>query len=144
VRPDVRAPGERRQPETVDRDRRRAACCWSRALGLSRCNWRRGEQPTAASQRRLSGTWIDAQAQANYSVQVNPDGSFSGSGTSAASRPDPGRLPGPDGPLRRGRRRHAISGGLQWGRQCHLNWRTDDGSGGQLHVNTRRGAPCPS
>jgi len=93
----------------------------------------------------LSGTWIDAQAQATYSVQVNPDGSFSGSGTVAG---EPASI---QGGFQGQMARYVVvaggmqyPGGLQWDGQCHLNWRTDDGGGGQLHVNHAPGAPCPS
>jgi tRNA A-37 threonylcarbamoyl transferase component Bud32 len=93
----------------------------------------------------LSGTWIDGEAQATYQVQVNPDGSFSGSGNVAG---EPAQI---QGGFQGNTARYVVvaggmqyPGGLQWDGQCHLNWRTDDGAGGQLHVNHPPGAPCPT
>lgn len=94
----------------------------------------------------LSGNWIDGQAQANYSVQVNGDGSFSGSGVIGPA----GQPVSIQGAFQGQSARYTVSaqgmqypGGMQWDGGCHINWQTDDGSAGQLHVNHAPGAPCP-
>ena len=93
----------------------------------------------------LSGTWVDAENQASYSVQVNGDGSFSGDGSAQGSPVSlQGAFQGPTAQYA------ALSGGMQypglmqWDGQCHIDWRMADGSGsGRLHVNHPPGAPCP-
>jgi hypothetical protein len=104
-----------------------------------------GTQAGGSALTALSGSWIDGENQASYSVQVNGDGSFSGAGTAAG---EPISLQG--GFQGQNARYAALAGGIQypgtmqWDGQCHIDWRLDDGSGGgRLHVNHAPGAPCP-
>ncbi len=100
--------------------------------------------PSSSSASTLSGSWVDAENGASYQVQVGQDGSFSGSGNAGGM---PVTIQG--GFEGQGARYAVIAGGLQypgsmqWDGQCHINWRTDDGSGGRIHVNHPPGAPCP-
>lgn len=85
----------------------------------------------------LSGDWLDANADAAYTVQVNPDGSFGGSGMVAGQ---PAQI---QGGFQGQMARYVVAvdgmqypGEMRWDGQGHLDWRMADGSaGGRIHIN---------
>lgn len=101
---------------------------------------------------QLSGQWDDGLGNV-YSVRVNNNGSFSGSGQSnyGYGLQLNGRLNGTSGDFTVAAPSAglALSGNMQWDRGCHISFQTYDVSGnlvsqGQMHVNHAPGAPCPT
>ncbi|MAN45957.1 MAG: protein kinase [Alphaproteobacteria bacterium] len=100
----------------------------------------------------LNGQWNDGIGSI-YSMRVDNDGSFSGTGTSVDgySLELSGRLNNTNGfyTVTAPAAGVSLNGRLQWDRGCHINFQTLDAYNniveqGQMHVNHQPGGPCPS
>ena len=100
----------------------------------------------------LNGQWNDGIGSI-YSMRVDNDGSFSGTGTSVDgySLELSGRLNNTNGfyTVTAPAAGVSLNGRLQWDRGGHINFQTLDAYNniveqGQMHVNHQPGGPCPS
>ncbi|MBY9067482.1 protein kinase [Hyphomonas sp. WL0036] len=101
---------------------------------------------------QLSGQWDDGLGSL-YSVRVNNNGAFSGTGQNSYGYglQISGRLNGSSGDFNLAVPSvgATFAGRLQWDQGCHISFQTYDMSGtlvgqGQMHVNHTPGGPCPS
>ncbi|MEM6651942.1 MAG: serine/threonine-protein kinase [Pseudomonadota bacterium] len=100
----------------------------------------------------LSGSWNDGLGT-TYSMQVNRNGQFSGTGrsTDGFSLRIAGSFSGVNGTytVQVPELGMTFQGRLIWDRNCHINFQTFDAFGqmlleqGQMHVNHAPGGPCP-